>query len=356
MNIQTILEFVAALASLILIHEIGHFTACLLLKIPVEEFGIGFPPRMVTLFTVKGIKFSLNWLPFGGFVRPKGESDPEVPDGLAAAHPWKRIVVFLAGPAMNLLAAVILYITIYASVNYLPDRTRVELLEVVENTPAAQAGLQAGDMILRVGDEATESTQELRAIIYDNLGQPIQVAYARDGKEYTTTVTPLANPGETGAIGIYMSQAVKPFNLFAAIPEGFVSTYEYGRELLSMIGGLVRGTIPAEEGRLVGFKGMYDLYSMVRESGSTHEGGSAFASALSFVISISISLGLFNLLPIPALDGGRITFALSELILRKRIPYKFELAVNFISFALLIILMVVVNLQDFINPVTIPTP
>jgi regulator of sigma E protease len=163
MNIQTIVEFVLTLASLIIIHELGHFIACLLLKIPVEEFGLGFPPRAVTLFQVRGIKFSLNWLPFGGFVRPKGENDPSIPDGLAAANPWKRIVVLFAGPVMNLLTAVILYICIYGALNYLPDRTRVQLLEVVANTPAALAGLQAGDIITKVGDELINSTQELKA-------------------------------------------------------------------------------------------------------------------------------------------------------------------------------------------------
>ena len=355
MNIQTILEFVLALASLIIIHEVGHFVACLILKIPVEEFGIGFPPRALTLFEIRGIKFSLNWLPFGGFVRARGETDPEVPDGLAAANPWKRIGVFIAGPAMNLLTAAILYIAIYASVNYLPDRTRVQLLDVVDGTPAAQAGLQAGDMIVKVGDETINSTTELRTIIYSNLGNPLDVSYERDGVAATTTVTPLLNPGDTGAVGIYMSAATKPFTLLAAIPEGFVSTYEYCRDLLSMLGGLIGGQIPAEEGRLVGFKGMYDLYSVVRE-GEAAPGVPVIASIFSFVASISISLGLLNLLPVPALDGGRIAFALPEIILRRRIPYKFELVVNFVSFALLIILIVLINLQDFINPINVTTP
>jgi regulator of sigma E protease len=355
MNIQTILEFVVALGSLILIHEIGHFVACLILKIPVEEFGIGFPPRAITLFQVRGIKFSLNWLPFGGFVRAKGETDPEVPDGLMASNPWKRIAVFLAGPAMNLTVAVILYIAIYASLNYLPDRSRVQLLDVLEDSPAALAGLQTKDVILQVGDEVINSTTELRKIIYSSLGSPLEVSYERDGLTAGTVLTPLKNPGENGAVGIYMSYDTKPFNIFAAVPEGFISTYEYCRDLLSMIGRLITGQIPAEEGRLLGFKGMYDLYSEVRDSETT-AGVPAITNVFSYVIMITISLGLFNLLPVPALDGGRIAFALPEIILRRRIPYKFELAINFVSFALLLILLVVINLQDFINPVNFSTP
>jgi regulator of sigma E protease len=93
-----IATFVAALAGLILIHEFGHFVAARLMKIEVEEFGLGFPPRLVTLFTWKETRFSLNWIPLGGFVRPKGENDPSIPDGLAAANPWKRLFVLFAGP------------------------------------------------------------------------------------------------------------------------------------------------------------------------------------------------------------------------------------------------------------------
>jgi regulator of sigma E protease len=353
--VQPIIEFVVVLASLIIIHELGHYLACKILKIPVEEFGIGFPPRLVTLFTLDGTIFSLNWLPFGGFVRPKGENDPSVLDGLAAANPWKRIMMFAAGPTMNLLTAVILSIAIYGSLKYLPDRTQVVLLDVVADSPAAQAGLQAGDLIRQVDSEPINSTSELRTIIYQHLGQELNFTYERDRMTYQTRVTPLANPGEFGAIGIYMGNPQKPFNLLAAIPEGFVSTYDYCRNLVNMISGLIRGVIPAEEGRLVGFKGMYDIYTVVREE-SPAAGVPVIVNVFSFMASISISLGLINLLPVPAMDGGRIAFALPEILLRRRIPARYENAINVVSFLLLLLLLIVINLQDFINPVTIPTP
>src|SRR4030043_1422295 len=110
MTFQLIVEFIFALGALIFIHEFGHFIACKLLKIEVEEFGFGYPPRALKLFTLGGTKFTLNWIPFGGFVRPKGENDPSIAGGMAAASPWKRIAVLLAGPTMNLLTAVILFI------------------------------------------------------------------------------------------------------------------------------------------------------------------------------------------------------------------------------------------------------
>lgn len=355
MNIQTILEFVLAIASLILVHEFGHFLACRLLKIPVEEFGIGLPPRAITLFEAKGTKFTLNWLPLGGFVRAKGETDVEISDGLMAAPAWKRILVFLAGPTMNLLTAAILFIAIFASVGSMPDRSRVILLRVVEGSPASEVGLKVKDVILQAGDEVLNSTGELRRILYRNLGKPLELTYEREGEVATTTVTPLLHPGDNGAVGIIMSYDQKPFNLLAAIPEGFLSTYDFCSDLFNMIGQLISGKLPAEEGRLIGFKGMYDMYSMVRESDSESD-VPAIANVFSFVTSISISLGLFNLLPIPALDGGRIAFALPELILRRRIPQKFEIVVNGVSLMLLIILMLVINLADFINPIALTTP
>src|SRR4030042_2767211 len=112
MTIQLIIEFVIALAMLIFIHEFGHFVVCKLLGIEVEEFGFGYPPRALTLFERGGTKFTLKWLPLGGFVRPKGENDPTIPGGMASANQWKRIAVLLAGPMMNLLSAVILFIVI----------------------------------------------------------------------------------------------------------------------------------------------------------------------------------------------------------------------------------------------------
>jgi len=125
--------------------------------------------------------------------------------------------------------------------------------------------------------------------------------------------------------------------------------------LFTMIGQMIQGQSTASEGRLVGIKGMFDLYASVRESAGT-PGAPTIVNVMLFFASISISLGLMNLLPIPALDGGRIVFALPEIIIHRRIPPKYEVWVNFISFALLILLMIFINLQDFIHPITTPIP
>ncbi|HOD05757.1 MAG TPA: site-2 protease family protein, partial [Anaerolineaceae bacterium] len=108
-SLLRILEFILALGVLVFLHELGHFLVSRFFKIEIEEFGFGFPPRMVKLFKLGGTDFTINWIPFGAFVRPKGENDPEVSGGLASANPWVRLAVLLGGPVMNLLTGVILF-------------------------------------------------------------------------------------------------------------------------------------------------------------------------------------------------------------------------------------------------------
>lgn len=355
MTIQLILEFIIALGVLIFVHEFGHFIVLKLIKIDVEEFGFGYPPRAITLFERGGTKYTLNWIPFGGFVRIKGQDDPNVPEGFAAASPWKRIAVLLAGPMMNLLLALVLFISIYGILGSLPDRSRVQLLDIAPGSPAASAGLEAGDILVSIGGEPITSLDTARNQIYDHLGQPLTFTYQRNGVTNEVVITPLADPGESGAVGVYMGYPTKAYNFISAIPESISSLYEYGRELFNVFGRIIKGESSGQEGRLVGLKGMYDMYASMRDGEAT-SGVPQIVSVLAFISSISISLAIFNLLPIPALDGGRIAFILPELIFRRRIPPKYEVVVNFVAYALLILLMIYINLQDFINPVSTSLP
>lgn len=355
MTIELIVEFIIALGMIIFIHEFGHFIVMKLVGIEVEEFGFGYPPRLLTLFTLGGTKFTLNLLPFGGFVRQKGDTDPTVPGGFAAASPWRRFAAILAGPTMSLLTAVVLFIGIYATLGSLPDRNRVQLVDIAPNSPASAAGLQAGDVLVSVGGVEIHSLDAVKPVIYGNLGKPIVFVYQRDGVTHDVTITPLANPGNSGAVGIYMNYPMKPFTLWRAIPESFTTMYEYIKELVSMIGQIIQGQTSPSQGRLVGIKGMFDMYASLRESKGT-PGIPTIVNVMLFFASISISLGLFNLLPFPALDGGRIAFVLPEIIFRRRIPPKYEAWVNLVGFALIILLIIFINLQDFINPISIPTP
>ncbi len=356
MTIELIVEFIIALSVLVFLHEFGHFIVCKLVGVEVEEFGFGYPPRALTMFTLGGTKFTLNWLPFGGFTRPKGDTDPNVKGGLAAANPWKRIAIFLAGPTMSILTAVALFIAIYGILGSLPDRNRVQLVGIVPNSPAAAAGLQAGDILVSVDGTPIHSLDAVKPIIVSNPGKPLSFTYERDGVTHEVSVTPQINPGSAPTVGIYMNYPMKPFTIWAAIPESFTSLYDYLKELVGMIGQLIHGQTTTSEGGLVGIVGMFRMYASVRDSTGT-PGIPTIVNVFLFFASISISLGLLNLLPIPALDGGRIAFTLPEIIIRRRIPPKYEMWVNFISFALLILLMIIINAHDIISPIPLtPTP
>ncbi len=353
MTFQTILEFIAVLASLILIHEIGHFVVGRLFKIEVEEFGIGFPPRVMTLFESGRTKYSLNLLPLGGFVRFAGETDPSAPGSLASANPWVRIAVYFAGPLMNLLAAVILYAVIIGAIG-MPDTTQVLVKDVAANSPAAIADLHIGDLILKINDQEIDSIETLQSVIGANLDQPIQITFRRGESKDEITLVPRSSPppGE-GAIGVIVGNPAQPINPIFALPAGVIATYEHSRALVSFAGQLIQGKINPGEGRLLGYKGMYDLYEQTRESEPV-DGIPSIVNVLGYITSITISLGILNLLPIPALDGGRIMLTLPEIVLRRRIPPEYENLVNVIGFALLLLLLIYINLQDIVNPADIP--
>ncbi|MCI0519074.1 MAG: M50 family metallopeptidase [Chloroflexi bacterium] len=333
-------EFIAGIAVLIVAHEIGHFVAARLLKVEVEEFGIGFPPRAARLFTAWGTQFTLNWIPLGGFVRPKGENNPDVPGGLAASSPWVRLGVFVAGPLMNIALGIVLAAVIIYQFGE-PVLDRVLVLAVAQESPAQSAGLQAGDVILEVNGQAIDGIERLHDLIYQNLGLPIQIVYQRGDIAYSATLTPRDPPPADGAIGIEMGNPSRPTTWTRAFPGGVALATQYMRSVMALPFQVFRGEVSAEQARPVGYKGLFDVYQQIRDP-------------LWFFMVISMSLGVFNLLPLPALDGGRIIFALTEIIFRRRVPASFENAVHTVGFMLLIMLLIYINVQDFVNPIQLP--
>jgi regulator of sigma E protease len=349
----TLLQFIGALVALIIIHELGHFLAARAFKVEVEEFGIFFPPRIATLFQWKETRFTLNAIPLGGFVRPKGENDPDVPGGLAAANPWVRLAVLFAGPLANLATAVILYALIIAQVG-VEDRDRVMIMGVVEGSPAISAGLQYGDVVVSVAGRQINSIDAIQTAIGANLDSPTPIIFERDGQLQEITVTPRSNPPEgEGAIGVMLGHPTRSVNVVQAIPAGLESTYLHSKAILELPGMLIRGDVDPEMGRPVGFKGMFDIYQGVREGEIVPE-VPVFIGMLFFFTNITVSLGLLNLIPFPALDGGRILFTLPEIILRRRVPPEYENIIHLIGFAILLTLLIYINVQDFLVPVTLP--
>jgi regulator of sigma E protease len=362
MTVQTIFEFIVALVTLIILHEFGHFIACKLFRVEVEEFGIGLPsPNPILLFEAGGTKFTFNWLLLGGFVRPKGENDPSIPSGLAAASPWKRIFVFLAGPVMNLTVGIFLYAMIFTRFGSPePVLNQVQIIVPTDkayvDSPANQAGLQTCDIIKSVNGQAINDPDVLSGLINGNRGNLVTVDYLRNGETNEVTLTPRTEaetPAGQGATGIILEYPIifSRLSLYAIGARSVEAVYQHASALISLPGKLLRKQIPADQGRLVGFKGMYDIYSSMRNGGGTI--GACLprgVNVLSFFAAITISLGLLNLLPIPALDGGQILFALPEIILRRRIPPQYAGLINGIFLLLMISLLLFINLQDFINP------
>jgi regulator of sigma E protease len=333
--------FIVGLAALILIHEFGHFIAARLLKVEVEEFGIGFPPRMVKLFEHKGTIFSLNWIPLGGFVRLKGDNDPSIPGGLAAASPWVRLGVLFAGPVMNILVGVILAVALFYSIGErVTDKVLVRY--VTEGSPSAKAGLLANDLFVSVNQQPIESIEILVSLIEENLGKPIEVVIQRGDQYITTQLTPRSDPPEgEGPMGVGLTNPTRPIGLSTAFSQGLTASYENVRGILLLPVRVFNGESQPGEARLVGYKGMFDIFQELR-------------NPLWFFMAISFSLGIMNLLPIPALDGGRILLTLPEIIVRRRIPPRYENFIHAAGFALLLLLLIYINLQDFLNPIQLP--
>ncbi|HSJ85944.1 MAG TPA: M50 family metallopeptidase [Anaerolineales bacterium] len=373
-TVLTWIVFILAFGGMVLIHEFGHFIVARLCGIEVEEFGIGLPtPGAVKLFTWKGTRFTLNWLPLGGFVRPKGENDPNVPGGLAAASPWKRLAVLFAGPLMNLLAAVIIYSIIFNRVG-VPDTTKVLIASVVKESSAAAAGFQDGDILVSGNVQAISNYDELREIIDSNVDKPINFVVNRNGEEIKLVATPHLNPTENRAmIGVGLGV---PFKQRASIGETLGLGIQYTgysvRALISLPAQLLRGTVSPEQGRIIGLKGIYDVLqqSVSHDVEASNNNNSSNTPAtptttnpvdqpvrtLELLASLTISLGVFNLFPFPALDGGRIIFILPELIFRRRVSPQVENFVHGMGMAFLLLFMLYVNVMDFINPANINIP
>jgi regulator of sigma E protease len=344
------LLFLVILGGLIIAHELGHFISARLAGIRVKEFGLGFPPRLAKLFEARGIEYTLNAIPFGGFVRIAGEEDPSVEDGLAAAKKRIRSAVLLAGPVANVLVAILAFI--FAFRFAMPDTERVLVSEVQPNTPAAASGLQQGDLVLAVEGEAITGFESLQQAISVRLGETTQIEVQRDGRAVPIELVPREEfPEDQGPIGVILGYPQREVSWPQAAGLGFQTTYLQFNQILHLPGRLLAGEVSPSEARVSGLKGIYDMISW---AASVDRSAERPFVTLHMVGIISIGLALANLLPFPALDGGRLLFILIEALLGRRVDPRYESLAHAIGFIILIALMVYINLQDFINPISLP--
>jgi regulator of sigma E protease len=351
-----VLTVIPALGFLIFVHELGHFLTGLRMGIKVEEFGFGYPPRMLTLFRWRGVPVTLNWLPLGGFVRFAGEEGNfETEGSLAAAPPWKKIPVMAAGAIMNILAAIVLF-AIVAGVWGEPVQVGpVRVSAVQPNTPAEQAGLRVDDEIRAVDGEEVNSTIELSQLISERQGQPTVLDIRRQDPQsgdtrLNITLTPRTRdqigPNE-GAIGVSLDPNVQyeRRDPLRALFYGVQNTFSIFMQMLAGLGMLFASLFGAAQvqGGLAGPVGIARMTGEVARTGG-------IVSYLNWTALISVNLALINLLPIPALDGSRIVFALIEWVRRgKKVPPEKEAMVHAFGMLALLGLMLLITFSDVRN-------
>lgn len=342
--------FALILTPIIFIHELGHFVVARLFNIRVEEFGLGFPPRAVTLFERNGTVYSLNWIPLGGFVRPAGEDDPTVPGGLAAASKTARFFTLAAGAIFNFVLA---FLVFWLAFMIGPSAVAVE--SVIPGSPAATAGLQAGDVIVEVNDLPVENSGILVEAVTANAGEEVELVVERSGDPVSLNLVPREpgeyDPAEEGPIGIALTyQSSRRWSLgpLAAASTSLESMWEIIDLTVRAPVMLLEGEISAEEARPVGPVGISQIAGQTAQY--TAATGDWF-QLLRITAFISVALGFTNLLPIPALDGGRILFVLLEAVRGRRIEPEREGMVHLVGMLFLLGLMFLLIIQDITNPI-----
>lgn len=330
------------IAVLILVHEWGHFIAARRVGIPVHEFSLGFGYLLFST-TRDGTQYSLRLIPLGGYVRMAGEEpgDTENPEGFNTRTPLEKMRVAFAGPVMNFVLAIIIFIITFAVIGVTKPIDEAVIGEVIKDKPAYTAGLKSGDKILAINGQDVASWNEFMTIIQKSpTNKPLQLKISRGEQTKIMVMTPVLNES-TGKpiIGVVNKYTFERVGVITAVKMGFVQTYQLTVALLSGLGMLFTGA--ASTADLAGPVGITNMI------GDAARGGMVYL--LSFTAFLSINLGILNLLPIPALDGSRIVFAMVEAIRRKPMDPEKEGFIHWIGFMFLMLLIVVVTYNDILR-------
>jgi regulator of sigma E protease len=337
----SVVSFVAILVVLVFAHEFGHFITAKLARVKVDEFGIGFPPRIIS-FKRGETTYSLNAIPLGGFTKMVGEEDPKLPGSLAGKSIPVRILVLSAGSLMNILLPILLF-TISFMIPHDMLMEKVQVQEVAQGSPAQTAGIQPGDKILAINGHEVMNRGDVSYYIQLYLGTRINILTQSDELAPSeVTLTPRWNPPKgQGATGITITgidgTTVREFEpIWKAIPSSVVHCWDilvlFRNEVIHWF---ISGTAPQVAGPI----GIAEITGQVAKAG--------ISPLLEFAALISINLAIINIFPFPGLDGGRLIFVFLEWIRRgKRISPKREGLVHLIGFAILMLLIIVVSYYD----------
>ncbi len=369
---MTILLVILMLVVLIVAHELGHFIAAKLSGVRVQEFGVGYPPTALSLGHIGETEYTLNWIPFGGFVRLFGDSgeNERGPGSFVSAHRAKQAMILVAGICMNLIAGWMLFTVAYSLGIPRPLDTSADtpasvlpgahlfIAGVVPGSPADSAGIRAGDELVAMVDKndaspATLSPEGIRSFVETHGGQKLDVSYLRSNstgaKATSTTGVIPANaviPGAPGKAGVGVDLVLitsNPLPLTEASMAAFHTSYgafiAVGENVWGIIKNAALGSL-----NLQGIVGPVGLVSVVGDASQAGLG-----QVLALAGFISINLAVINLLPIPMLDGGRIVVVAFEAILRRRAPKLVIHILNTIGVVAVLLLMVVVTYHDIVR-------
>ena len=315
------------------------------------------------MFTWRGTEFTLNAIPFGGFVRPRGEDDPDVEGGIEQAAPWRRFIVLISGAVMNLIMAVIVFAALFMQTGIAREGLDgVLITTVAADSPASLAGFEDGDVILELDGIEVDDYLLISELIDERADQNIQFEILRGDEIINLSAMPIMGEDNDPRLGIVITsnyEIIQP-NFFQALGYGAQTVWDMIRLTFQVPSMLINGEISAEEARVSGPVGIGQMLGQAREVDIAEQAAGQsnlfFANTLWFVGAIAAGLGFANLLPLPALDGGRIVFVLFEMIFRNRIPARFEAAVHGIGFFLLIAVSLLITVNDILNPINLPLP
>lgn len=376
--ILSVIAGLLLLVFLVVVHELGHAIVARRNGVVVEEFGIGFPPRAWGKKLKNGILFSLNWLPLGGFVKLQGENDSASKKGdYGAAGLWAKTKILLAGVGINWLVAVILFT--FLALTGLPKftgvvdnqftvpsdtteiRQPVSIANVVDGSPAAKAGLKAGDELLRFNGLPIDQPSNLNNFTQQYHGKTVEIIYKRGDAEHKAKVSLLGtNVSGKGYLGVGPTQRTMYKSTWSAPIVGVVTTYQLTEATLKSLGSMVvnLGSGIAQKlstdpnTRNQGGEKLNEIGANV--AGPVGILGIIFPAAVQagagtlilLTAIISLTLAVMNILPIPALDGGRLFVTLLFRVLKKPLTKEREERIHATGFMVLMALVVIVTVAD----------
>ena len=336
---QTLIVSIVIFGLVILVHELGHYFVARLTGIRVLELAIGYGPKLIS-WQKNEIEYSLRVFPLGGFCRMLGESPEETnePDSFPQKPILSRAAVLLSGASMNLVLAIVLFFVIFFFISGVPDTDSSQIGYIIEDSPAEDVGLAVGDRITAIDGTQISEWGDVLSIISSKPNMELQLVIERDGVVRELSVIPeKVSDSARGMIGI--GPMMLKYKLFTSLQ---ASLQRFGA-IITSIAQAVTGQAPLD---IAGPIGIIIVISEVAQTG--------FVNLMLLTALINISIGIMNLLPIPALDGGRLFFLLVEAIRRKRIDPEKEGFIHFIGFAFLILMILLVTYQDLLRWDIIP--